>query len=409
MFPATTQHRFRLDGTPILSKREKLIRRIETGGQRKSHFKSRNGCNACKGKRVKCDETRPSCRKCIARGVACLYPNLASSPRSIHGDALTLAGVNQVASAPLPAEYLLHHFWTHTSGRLIGAQRQRIYRTHMLPLSLSQPSLLHAILAVSARDLLHLQPDRHRLLPVFYHHYQQFATLYNRDLMQPRSVLTANLMHSNAFLMNVLVVADPASTQSTSGVTRTGQEDIDQAFSWIKVQAIHQSILHPYNSYLPQTFWYTEFAKDRHTVQAPQASRFQQEPHLTAHLAELCSIQPADTTDTNVYLSAYNILCTIGETPAVGKHLAPQLFGVYIRFFVEMESPFVQLLHRKDEVALLLLAVWLTQMRRLDLWWMRDRARNECRSICGMLVRSEDWRIRALAGCLAEQFKVVIT
>ncbi|PYH78635.1 hypothetical protein BO82DRAFT_153538 [Aspergillus uvarum CBS 121591] len=133
-------------------------------------------------------------------------------------------------------------------------------------------------------NLLHLQPDRHLTLPVFYRHYPQFAALYDQDLTQPPSDTTANLMHSNAFLMNVLVVADLSSTRSTSWVTRTGQEDIDQAFSWIRGQAIHQSIL-----------------------------------------------------------------------------------------------------HRKDEVALLLFAIWLREMQELDLWWMRDRARNECRSICGML------------------------
>ncbi|PYI16223.1 hypothetical protein BO99DRAFT_340612 [Aspergillus violaceofuscus CBS 115571] len=305
---------------PILSKREKLIRRIETGGQRKSHFKSRNGCNFCKEKRVKSSQA---------------------------------------------------------------------------------PSLLHAILAVSARDLLYLQPDRHQLLPIFYHHYQQFAALYNQDLTQPPSVTAANLMHSNAFLMNVLVVADPSSKASTSWVTRTEQEDIDQAFSWIKVQAIHQSILHPYNTYLPHTFWYPEFTKNHDIMQTPQASGLQPGPQLTAQLVEICDIQPSDTTNTNVYLSAYRVLCTICETAAMNKHLAPQLFGVYIRFIVEMKPPFVQLLHRRDEVALLLFAIWLSEMQELDLWWMRDRARNECRSICGMLLRSEDWRIRGVAEYLA--------
>lgn len=33
--------------------------------------KSRNGCLTCKAKRMKCDETKPSCQQCIRRKVAC--------------------------------------------------------------------------------------------------------------------------------------------------------------------------------------------------------------------------------------------------------------------------------------------------------------------------------------------------
>ncbi|KAF1998407.1 hypothetical protein P154DRAFT_251466 [Amniculicola lignicola CBS 123094] len=38
---------------------------------RKPHHKTKNGCKACKQRRVKCDETRPSCQRCIKRGLPC--------------------------------------------------------------------------------------------------------------------------------------------------------------------------------------------------------------------------------------------------------------------------------------------------------------------------------------------------
>ncbi|OJJ99612.1 hypothetical protein ASPACDRAFT_1856197 [Aspergillus aculeatus ATCC 16872] len=161
--------------------------------------------------------------------------------------------------------------------------------------------------------------------------------------MQPRSVLTRQPDALQRLLDECPGRRDPASTQSTSWVTRTGQEDIDQACSWIKVQAIHQFILHPYNPYIPQTSWYPGFTK-KPPHRANLSARLQQDAQLIAHLPELCDIQPADTTDTNVYLSAYNILCTICETPAMSKHLAPEL---------------------------------------LDLWWMRDRARMNATQFAG--------------------------
>ncbi|PTB41311.1 hypothetical protein M441DRAFT_79471 [Trichoderma asperellum CBS 433.97] len=45
---------------------------IKTVMQR-SHVKSKNGCQACKRKRVKCDEFRPTCRKCLLTGSECQY------------------------------------------------------------------------------------------------------------------------------------------------------------------------------------------------------------------------------------------------------------------------------------------------------------------------------------------------
>ncbi|KAK6460536.1 hypothetical protein DFJ63DRAFT_308465 [Scheffersomyces coipomensis] len=42
-------------------------------GKRKYHQKSRNGCSTCKKRRVKCDETRPTCLKCQHMKLVCGY------------------------------------------------------------------------------------------------------------------------------------------------------------------------------------------------------------------------------------------------------------------------------------------------------------------------------------------------
>ncbi|KAB8296418.1 hypothetical protein EYC80_009162 [Monilinia laxa] len=43
----------------------------ENGINKPKQSKSRNGCITCKGKRLKCDETKPSCQQCHKRSVAC--------------------------------------------------------------------------------------------------------------------------------------------------------------------------------------------------------------------------------------------------------------------------------------------------------------------------------------------------
>lgn len=40
---------------------------------KRPHTKSRTGCKACKARRVKCDEVRPSCRRCTNRKTPCVY------------------------------------------------------------------------------------------------------------------------------------------------------------------------------------------------------------------------------------------------------------------------------------------------------------------------------------------------
>ncbi|KAL2867233.1 Zn(II)2Cys6 transcription factor [Aspergillus lucknowensis] len=50
--------------------------------RRKTHKKSRGGCLTCKKRRVKCDETHPTCRRCIYTGWSCSWTS-ASVPSSI--------------------------------------------------------------------------------------------------------------------------------------------------------------------------------------------------------------------------------------------------------------------------------------------------------------------------------------
>ncbi|AGO13778.1 AaceriAGL091Wp [[Ashbya] aceris (nom. inval.)] len=61
---------------------EKVIELIEVDGKkvsktatgkRKFHNKSKNGCDNCKRRRVKCDEGKPGCQKCLKMRLSCVY------------------------------------------------------------------------------------------------------------------------------------------------------------------------------------------------------------------------------------------------------------------------------------------------------------------------------------------------
>ncbi|KAL6882229.1 hypothetical protein HDV57DRAFT_53077 [Trichoderma longibrachiatum] len=50
---------------------------------RRSHTKSKLGCQACKLRHVKCDEFRPSCRRCLSSKVDCKYPAQSESENEV--------------------------------------------------------------------------------------------------------------------------------------------------------------------------------------------------------------------------------------------------------------------------------------------------------------------------------------
>ncbi|KAL4789804.1 hypothetical protein BDV19DRAFT_373550 [Aspergillus venezuelensis] len=49
---------------------------------RRRHRKSRNGCAECKRRRIKCNEMKPSCSRCILTMQKCIYPSTSPQPTS---------------------------------------------------------------------------------------------------------------------------------------------------------------------------------------------------------------------------------------------------------------------------------------------------------------------------------------
>ncbi|KAG7196190.1 uncharacterized protein KQ657_000202 [Scheffersomyces spartinae] len=53
-------------------------------GKRKFHLKSRSGCSTCKKRRVKCDETKPICKRCEKTKIACGYTTEGYPPDDVN-------------------------------------------------------------------------------------------------------------------------------------------------------------------------------------------------------------------------------------------------------------------------------------------------------------------------------------
>lgn len=147
---------------------------------RLAHTKSRSGCDRCKTRKVKCDETRPECYKCTVHGASCQYstqPLSRSKPtqRPKKNDCLISPSISPIYLAtpyPDPEETtdlvvtenrrdlelrLLHHFITIVTYTFPACDEQRyrdLWVIDAVRSGFQHAFLLNAILAISALHLL---------------------------------------------------------------------------------------------------------------------------------------------------------------------------------------------------------------------------------------------------------------
>lgn len=171
---------------------------------RRSKGKSRFGCKRCKISRVKCDEKKPECSRCMSFSEPCLYTTTQTAKWKASTSTLVFTSTKgempfarkrkdiessttsyctaveflQKLRAPdppqllpripaLPKEYiekfdtedvfLLRHFTTSTSGGLWGSQQ--IWVDEGVPLAFQHPFLMHAVMCLAARHLQTLPDD----------------------------------------------------------------------------------------------------------------------------------------------------------------------------------------------------------------------------------------------------------
>ncbi|KAL4939917.1 hypothetical protein BDV06DRAFT_230774 [Aspergillus oleicola] len=125
--------------------------------KRKNTRHVKSGCRTCKVRRVKCDEQRPSCRKCEASGRVCDgYGIWSSSPARTPAQKLvypprTLPGLGQTEKQHLD------RYQTLLTGKLTQPFGSHFWGSVVLQVSLSEAAVLHAVIALTSAHELFLQ------------------------------------------------------------------------------------------------------------------------------------------------------------------------------------------------------------------------------------------------------------
>ncbi|KAG9236647.1 hypothetical protein BJ875DRAFT_371617 [Amylocarpus encephaloides] len=114
--------------------------------------KTRTGCQTCKIRRVKCDEAKPFCSRCTSTGRTCdgyLNSSSQSSPRITCDGTIAMRPSSQVPGNS-QEKRAFAHFITQTSPELNGFYSSGFWDALLPQVSLGEPSLRHAVIAISS-------------------------------------------------------------------------------------------------------------------------------------------------------------------------------------------------------------------------------------------------------------------
>ncbi|KAF2680915.1 hypothetical protein K458DRAFT_434162 [Lentithecium fluviatile CBS 122367] len=133
--------------------------------KRRPHHKTRTGCSQCRKRRVKCDESKPSCLRCGRLRLQCSFHCLAPTKPERPAASITPSIILSDSSLELTHLELLHHYTSQTcldmgSADMRAARNMQIWQVEIPRLAFAHPFVMHGIFAISAVHLITLQPNR---------------------------------------------------------------------------------------------------------------------------------------------------------------------------------------------------------------------------------------------------------
>ncbi|KAH7175345.1 hypothetical protein EDB81DRAFT_2279 [Dactylonectria macrodidyma] len=116
---------------------------------RKGNRKVRTGCITCKIRKVKCDEAKPHCLRCVRTGRQC-DGYRATPPRSTPEPPLAVSPVPGLGFETDREAHAFEHYRSRSARILSGAVDAGFWGGLVLKLSAVEPAVRHAVLAVSS-------------------------------------------------------------------------------------------------------------------------------------------------------------------------------------------------------------------------------------------------------------------
>ncbi|KAH6673294.1 fungal Zn binuclear cluster domain-containing protein [Halenospora varia] len=355
---------------------------------RRNHRKSRNGCDPCKKRRVKCDEHGPPCGNCSTREIDCHF----SRPRPLPTNSNSQSPA-QVVSAneekqiterssadPAPSSStrlleleLLHYYSSKTYlGFSFGSNDKELWQEVVVQEALKSEFLLKEIFALAALHKATETPESDINYVACALEYQNEASALFRNALG--NITKANCFAIFAFSIMTMIFGIVPS-ELTSGINnKSPLENILLLFEFQKGTSSVAGVgLH----WLKSSQFGFAFSSGGRTI----ASNLDESYRVA--ISRLRDMNNSSTPLLNINnrrreidLQAINSLesCYLGSN------------GKVIAWLAMAGQEFINELKHGEPMALLILVHWGVFLDRLgDLWWARDSGKRLVEELSGIL------------------------
>ncbi|KAI0571359.1 Zn-clus multi-domain protein, partial [Pyrenophora tritici-repentis] len=174
--------------------------------QRRGHTKSRLGCLTCKKRKIKCQETWPSCANCDKRGYICTYPDVFKYAHQDHVSLVMPSPYQVVKLVDTPTVYsaddmqLFHHYLI-SAYPCIPHDFEEIWTRDVPKISHQYPYLMDAMLALAGSHLA-VQVDNPKTSLALQHRQKAIVGLEDAFSRWPTTAEESHVMLAASYLLS---------------------------------------------------------------------------------------------------------------------------------------------------------------------------------------------------------------
>ncbi|QIX01169.1 hypothetical protein AMS68_006686 [Peltaster fructicola] len=356
--------------------------------KRRLHSKTHTGCAACRSKRVKCDENKPICTRCVRNDRACVYESAIPTElcRDRSHDIKVIAGIvheDTPCETGVPTSVLMQH---------CRAQWDSIFdiaaKDEVLAMSEQHPVLYKTLLAMSACHLRRVSPStQHRIAEHYYqssalHECQQQICVFLHNLDQA----DLEVLGLSALLLNMIAFALPEDEEKETDLSKTWVFSTDEdRLGWLTLLEGLRHLFMAAGLHLPtmMKFMVRLCLGQKEVPRVWVAGDFAEVPEhwrtfFDLDNPELATLSGCHTglSRASIFRPAINVLLKTKRPITQGRvyHFFP--------FFLKVNTDLRSLLLARDGQALWLLGYWYALMLHCDnLWWSHGRVRRDYKAI----------------------------
>ncbi|PWY95985.1 hypothetical protein BO94DRAFT_530716 [Aspergillus sclerotioniger CBS 115572] len=254
--------------------------------------------------------------------------------------------------------------WAQTSVTIMNVPQDDILR-----LARSHPFLMHMVLTISSIHHRHLSLSESEHLRTFEaHHTSQCVKLLSQKIAQPIPQEERDAVWIGATFLGIVVFSSlSATTAEEVWPLKSDSSDLE----WVRMTRNKMSLWTLIDP-LRKDGLFRGMVGEYEEMFEPTATDLT----VPEPMARICHLDQSSTAENNPYFTALHTL-----VPLWDRSFEEQSRASVLAFPSQMTPAFRNLLHEKDPVALLLLALWYDISGQV-IWWSRQRATVELQSIC---------------------------